>query len=215
MFKSLVLFAIIHLLSISAIDAQDSILQTLSTVKLKVGIYKKESEFINNNPSILKPFSLKLLYDTCNDGIIVCYTRSYSFADSVKRKRHIYGFCDGKKVFIKIPDINQYISPYPIVLFPKIKFYMLKQVGRFSYAVVRIHEMKENGYSGIGGIGKWLRIPQIWFFNKKGNLTYANDFYISELLKKDKDLLKEFKNEKDDSYKICEKYLIKMNQRYP
>lgn len=67
--------------------------------QFKKGFYKSYNEFITNSPSITYDFTLKHLSKHPNDTLD---TRvDYTLLDSSKHTGHVWGFCDGRDVYIK------------------------------------------------------------------------------------------------------------------
>jgi len=78
---------------------------------LKKGFYKSFNEYLNNAPSLILPFTNELICKSEKDSTIVAGI--YTLIDSTKkidttdseddtgdRIPHIWGYCDGKNVFI-------------------------------------------------------------------------------------------------------------------
>ncbi len=104
----------------------------IDTSTLKIGIYKTEEEVLNNNPSILQPFSL--LSDTARNGAIYFYSEGYVFNDSSKPIKKVFGFCDGKHVYVRIFEYENLFSTH--------KFYRLNHLGKFPFVVIRKSTMQ-------------------------------------------------------------------------
>ena len=84
------------------------------------GIYKSYEEFIYNSPSITDDFTTTLLYKSKNDSSVI--GAEYHLIDTLKKIKHIWGFCDGSSVFIK----------YPHNLLDNGKYWKLEIVGPYS-----------------------------------------------------------------------------------
>jgi len=86
---------------------------------LKTGFYSNYQEFISNSPSISTHFEITYLRISKNDSTII--GASYKLSDGTKLPAHIWGFCDGKDVFINFsPSLIakhfwrlESLGPYP------------------------------------------------------------------------------------------------------
>lgn len=118
--------------------AQGSIIS--DSLNLKRGFYSSFEEFRDNNPS--RPFSYPLYVQREAYGVHKDQQfTSYKLIDSVRlfnKKQAIWGFCDGRFVYIQKPGTNfldGYV-PLPVsgdVSLSKITFVKLLSLGRYCY----------------------------------------------------------------------------------
>ena len=207
--KIIVLFAILFI----STTANSQI--TIDSLILKRGIYKTKEELLKNSPSILNPFSFTILSDTSSNGAIDFYSKGYNFNDSSKPINKVFGFCDGKYMYVRIYEYENLISPH--------KFYRLNQLGKFPFVSIR-KSVTHLLYLPLGlmpivtiGLAAETALnPQtdVWYFNKKGTFRLATEQSIFFLLKDDKDLTKQMGAERYKNSNILIKYLKLMNERY-
>ena len=67
--------------------------------ELKPGFYKDYQEYIDNSPSITVPVDITYIAISRNDSTIIGAT--YKTKDGSKIAGHLWGFCDGKDVYIE------------------------------------------------------------------------------------------------------------------
>jgi len=86
---------------------------------LKTGFYQNYQEFISNSPSIDPHVEITYIRISKNDSTII--GASYKLEDSTALSKHIWGFCDGKDVYISFnPSLLgkhywrlESLGPYP------------------------------------------------------------------------------------------------------
>lgn len=204
--------------------SQDSSL-SLTTKKLKTGIYKEWEEFIHNTPSVTSPFYVVPNYrkneegedssvnNNGSDTLILNY--HYEFLDSNIKQKRAVGFFDGTRMFVPVLFPEQFLSTFKTPPFRPVDY-----IGRFPFiAIVRkpIYLVSDPISLVIGLVDAVVSHPkeEIWYFNKKGKFILATPQAIAFLIQNDKDLAKEFSAEKEKTNAVFKKYLIKMNERYP
>ncbi len=94
-----------YLLSLLIFSISFSSFAQIDTIKIynckeyKKGFYKNYNEFITNSPSITYDFTITNLSKDTNDTLD---TRvDYTLLDSSKHTGRVWGFCDGKDVYVK------------------------------------------------------------------------------------------------------------------
>jgi len=65
------------------------------------GIYKSYNEFLTNSPSLKDAFDVKYYSKEKNDPTII--SAEFILTDSSKSLNNVWGFCDGRDVFIRYP----------------------------------------------------------------------------------------------------------------
>lgn len=93
------LLTLILILFIQLTNAQDAPIKIYNTTDLKKGFYKTYLEYLNNNPSITEDF--KTTYLTVSGTNKTIIEADYNLIDESKKTGKIWGFCDGKDVFIR------------------------------------------------------------------------------------------------------------------
>jgi hypothetical protein len=210
--KNLALLVASFCFFISHIHAQDSTkVNSDSAFVLKPGFYKSYEELTTNSPSLIKEFKVIWSYSVNSDGDSVATGFTYLLPDSGKIKEKIYGFCDGRKVYLRYSNNT---------------FLQMDYVGRFSFIALN-RSYLESLFTASSTTSTVLSIllfapifipfseEDICYFNKKSEFKHATVQAISWLLRDDKDFLKEFNAEKKINNEVFKKYLIKMNERYP
>lgn len=215
-------FALLFILSSwgQSVFCQDTLTPLATRIKLKVGLYKNWDEFINNSPSMLNPFVVEPYYsqmDTTRDASLQIF--KYRFTDSTVRNKRVFGFFDGKEMFISIEFNDD--------LFKELrqKFYKVDRIGKFPFLTVR------NKISSLvstdllrGAVGALVSAAndnkvhltnEIWYCNSKGRVLQATSQSIGYLLRNDKDFHIDFEKERKPGNAAFLKYLMKMNERYP
>ncbi len=93
------LLVILSFFCSTMVCAQNSSNKIYNAKELKKGFYKSYDEYINNSPSVLKDFTVKPKTLRKSDSAIICV--DFELANEDEKVGSIWGFCDGKDVFIK------------------------------------------------------------------------------------------------------------------
>ncbi|WP_108869775.1 hypothetical protein [Aquimarina aquimarini] len=182
------------------LKAQTSIKDDVSN--LKKGIYKNFDEFKYNTPSIKLDYEIlvkNVKYGAIGNKKIITYYRLDVTKEQAKSIGTIYGFCDGKHV---------YINEYKVQLRPKTTFSQLDFVGEYCL------------YEGIGstgmptvnnGFGISNRIYKILNINNR-KVSVLTKRVLKKIISDDPKLLAEFKKRRK-KYKILKRYFLKYFER--
>lgn len=196
------IFQIICLISLSSvIYSQELIID--DSIKFKKGIYRDFYELKFNNPSI--DFDYQIEEDEFCD---ITYYKILIDKSRAKSIGYVYGFCDGKDIYI-----NGYISK----LTPKSRFFHLKHIVRYCYFEDVFYSSTYNGITGMGNTTCGLSQNIIDIIN--GEKIVITKKKIKKLLKQDQDLLNEFTAKLFDSKSIkkkeelFEEYVVKFNNK--
>ena len=184
----------------------------LTTPKFRYGIYQKFSEFKLNTPSITSGFTIKI-----DSGDFL----RYSLYDLRGKKiKNVYGFSDGKSIFInaKVYGQSNYFVP----------FLMLGQILYFEDNVAKINAYSTQlGLSmyGVAGATVSFFIGQakanqnpgwvMFFPDNDGNAYMLSRQTMKSILTEyDIELLERYNKEPEkNNYKTLIKYLLEFNQR--
>ncbi len=196
-------------------NAQDSLSSDKQLFKFKVGIYKTESEFLHNSPSILAPFSYKPIKGYSSKGEIVLLTYSYWFNDFSEEIGNVYGFCDGKETYVRAKEYEKIIDRHHT-------FFRVDRIGKYPFFTVLYNNKNYTTFSTnltsafINQAMNNLEEEKVklYYFDSKGRWLVTRKEMLY-LLKSQLDLLNEFKREKEFNYKTLKKYLIMINERNP
>jgi hypothetical protein len=174
----------------AAQTSDSSAITILHAHSFKEGIYKTFWEFKHNSPTLLHPF----LYDGKN----LWRTDSANTKLAKINRENVWGFCDGKQVYIRWK-----------------KFNVITEVGRFCY-------FQESGTRLLLGIAPFplmiLPLPMpyvdelIVSFNTGKVYVLTKKVLRTLLRENDKPLLAEFEREKQKKKKL-HLYIVKYNER--
>lgn len=210
-----ILFVLFYISSINLILVSKSNLFAQNLRNKQNGIYKTYQEFLDNKPSITKPF--KIAVDTSIDyeNHDTAYgVPTYNFLDASKRIKKIWGLCDSGRVYVKMDGIGlapiSYIGKYSFIVFDE------KNQMAFGIPFAAAAIPTAIGFTALMGLDNLLSPHKkvLIYFNKDGDAIKATDQAIGWLLRKDKDLAEAFNKEKKINIEVYEKYLILMNERY-
>ena len=203
--------------------------QDLDTIKddivatkiFRYGIYQKFSEFISNSPSITSGFEI-----TTDSG---AYIRRRLKNSKGRIIRDVYGFSDGKNIFLNAKVYGQTSYFIPILALGKITYfedYVGKANAIASHSDAAAFGAMSGGIIGgaIGGaiayshgVTEAARNPGwiIYLPDDDGYAYALSDKTLISILKTyDKELFEKFKKEKSKSdYHVLMNYMIEFNQR--
>jgi len=201
---------------------------TARSVVLKFGIYESYDDVLKNSPSFTLPFQVFPSYKTIvKDRIIGDLPTGESIRDTLSidtvlmgyyyllpkgavEPKKVFGFYDGRQLYI---DVKRGIDVRSRRLFVPLDY-----IGRYSFVVTDAKKPVTYFNLGVGALldqALSKKKETIFYFNKDGEFTQATAQAIGFLLRKDKDLYKEYNAEKKLNNQVFKKYLIKMNERYP
>jgi hypothetical protein len=221
--KKRLLFIFCFFILIHELKSQDTILNEHYQRIPKRGVYLSFKEFIDNKPSLEKPFTVlpvptpEKLRKRFNDSLVFGYY--INFIDTLFTPKPYYGFSDGK---------------YMYTIFGDGMYYKFEGTGKYSYFTVyssRDGNPNTNfinyGISGPFDLGMSAGLSvlsKLSYKLRKSFYVYSSEqeFYelktfdiLGRILKKDKDLYKEYGDERTYNIEIYKKYLDKINKRYP
>jgi len=166
--------------------------------KLKPGVYRNFEEFKTNSPSVEWKYYVKQTtsnYVTFSSSGTVIFGKLVMEKEERKSFGSIYGFCDGKNIFI-IPNYKN-----GVILKRKTSFNKVVYLGRYVY-----YESFTSVNMGEYGSSKTLDRR---FLNINNGDNYSLDKNsLRTVLSQDNDLLYQFENEKRKN-KVLKEYLIK------
>ncbi len=189
---AILLFSQLHCLAQTNTDSLSNHQDTyiLNTYVFQKGIYKNFEEFKFNNPSTVDNF----LFDNKN----LWLTNSMNEKLKKIKKREVWGFCDGTRIYVKWRKYNE-----------------LLEMGRYCY-------FKEKGTKVVMAVSIFppmiLPIPLPYKDEVIINFNTGNAYLLrKKLMKKilttdDEELMGEFMNETHKRKKLFN-YIIKYNKR--
>ncbi len=202
--------------------------------RLKKGLYFSYEEFIENSPSVEKPFVIVPNMVKLNKTDSGFNGYKYIVQDTVLKKKQIFAAYDGRNFFVGIKDALDYYTNSKILLpadsaarFPTLTYTVVIKPSS-GFTPFMILDPASLIVSAIGtavatasktAIAMSQKEPESFqsfiYFNKKGKPINPNREAIGFLLRKDKDLELEFSKEKNMTIDVFKKYIRKMNERYP
>lgn len=179
-------------------------LQAQQPTQRQTGIYKTYQEFVDNKPSITKPFAL--MVDTSIDEErhdTVFRKPTYRYIEDKKRIKNVWGLCDSSIVYRNIEGrfvpVSYYIGKYPFIVFDEKNRLEGGTIGTL-------------GLSAIDVLMSPSR-KQLIYFKENGDAITATDQSVAWLLRKEKDLVEAFNKEPKSNVEIFRKYLLLLNER--
>ena len=154
---------------------------------LKKGLYKNFTEFITNSPSTTKEFTV---VERTQADLMFMHGSEYTFKvlGSNIEESDVYGFCDGKDVFINYDHPKGYCK--------------MECIGPYTFFTYTVH-----------GSGALALVPdQLMILDEKGKFMNATVNNVKKILmERNKDLADEYEGIEDKKDKRKE-YLTKLNQ---
>jgi hypothetical protein len=166
----------------------------------KVGIYKNFEEFKNNNPSVEFDYDVDSIargYGFLRMAGKVTFYRLIINKEQGKSIGKVFGFCDGK---------NVYINEFAHQLTPNSEFSKLEYIGNYCYFQDILCTSLLNGSN-----------TNSCYFNSKlleiqtGKIIYLSKSTLKEVLSDNDELLHEFNNESKKKKKFKE-YIIRFQE---
>jgi hypothetical protein len=195
--------------------AQSESSKIYNTTAFKKGFYKSYEEYINNAPSIVYDFTVKV--KTCRESDSAAICVDYTLVDDNQKTGSIWGFCDGKNVYIRLStglNSNKYWRVEHIGICP-VFYYYEKGLG-FGPGIMRVVTLAAAALSDID--------LELAIRDDKDKTHTVTERYVEKLLEEYPDLLSQFKkdmveyrNEKaaktasKSKKTIYREYLIKFN----
>ena len=196
---------------------------------LHVGFYKNIFELVYNEPSEPFDYTINERVINTSKGFKGHKIPIYNLAiqkDSTKLIGDVFGFCDGKNIYLKTINTGAFADYKSKKFSPKSNFVKINEIGIYTY----FKDIKKGNsgpmmmYTGGGamggavvGIGASINTGSVYaeyIINLKTNeiemLTVKN---LKKLLADQPNLLNEFNGDKDKK-KNFEKYILKYNESY-
>ena len=177
----------------------------ISDVEKKPGIYREYKEFKNNNPSI------KLDFQIVNEQVDLSEVSSLKVyaldipKDKSREIGNVFGFCDGKRIFIVSSEGNILPNDLHKFVFYKVEFLLKYAVYD---ALQNNTEFTMNGGNGAMQMGGMYQTKKTVFFNfETGEITTLTKNKLKEILSDKPELLEKFKKQ-DNKNDYLKKYLI-------
>jgi len=155
--------------------------------ELKKGFYKSSTEYITNSPSIIKDFVV--IQRTQADLMFMHGSEfTYKVSDGSVDNDEVYGFCDGKDVYINYDHPKGYCK--------------MEYIGPYTFFTYVIH-----------ATGALALIPdQLMIIDENGKFQDATPRYLKKVLTaKYPELAAKYEEEKEPKAKRKE-YIIKLNE---
>ena len=172
------------------------------TVVLKKGFYKTYQEFLDNSPSILLNFSTKLFISNTEDSVTVA--AEYTITDSTELFEEFWGFGDGENIFV------------PQGGFFGVKYWKLQCKGPNPYYYYGYKRIGVGpGVSGVITAAITASLPAVYelmFIDNNGSSQHYSAYNLKRLLKDNKPLFKEYKNEIYPTVDMAVDYIIRYNE---
>jgi hypothetical protein len=180
----------------------------------QTGIYKTYQEFLDNKPSITKPFALMVDTSIDFERHDTTFSSSYRYIENKKRIKNVWGLCDSGVVYANTDD-----GLVPISYTGRYSFIVFEEKNTMSVGIplTSVAIPTAVGFTVLMGLDNLLSPSRkrLLYYNAKGEAIIASDQSIGWLLRKDKDLSVAFNNEVKTNIQVYRKYLLAMNERYP
>ncbi len=187
-------------------DGQNDTSKIYNSSQLRMGFYKTYEEYLNNAPSFTPDVTLVYLIKSRLDSTITA--AEYKLKDPSAAMPEIWGFCDGRDVFIR-----HRVSPF------KVRYAKAEYIGKNPFFLFWKKEVYAIGppllaLATAAGTAAIRPVFYLMFINPKGKITQAKYSTLKKLFSVDPDLLKRFKSDNYISDRVMAKYLIEFNEKY-
>jgi len=205
------------------VNAQDKQSKIYNSTELKKGFYKSYEEYVNNNPSITYDF--KTTYLTASGTNKTIIQADYTLIETDKKTGKVWGFCDGKDIFIRFTTGLVYGKFWKVGYNGIMPFFYYNQSQTHGFAPGLM------GLVTLAATSTLEPVLQMYVKEIGGGYTRVTKHSFKRMLKKEPALQKEFlekmKNfESDDEqqnklsnkeidklrFEIYKEFLIKFNQ---
>ena len=173
-------------------------------VALKPGFYRNFQEFKTNSPSVaFHNYPLTTVskgYGFLNATGEVVYYRVSMEKSLAKKIGNVYGFCDGK---------NIYLNPEISLFRPNLKFTKLDYLGRYCY-------YEDLGYKSVptgNGMASNTYLDEKALDINTGEIISLSKKTLKEIMTNDAQLLEDFTNETKKN-KVLKAYLISYSDKH-
>lgn len=142
-----ILFLVVFTMFGFIVVAQEDSSKIHNATSLNKGFYKTYEEYINNKPSITLDFAV--IYKTCKKSDSAIISVNFELINSKEKVGNVWGFCDGKDVFIKRQtglNSNKYwkiqqLGNYPLYYYFEKSFGFGDGLVRLaSFAITNLHD---------------------------------------------------------------------------
>ncbi len=200
-----ILFILFTFSTIASLSQNDTT-KIYNSSQLKKGFYKTYEEYLNNAPSLNPDVTITYFTRNKNDSNII--SANYKLTDPHAKMPEIWGFCDGKDVFIQhqITMVKtrypkaEYIGKYPFFIFWQ------KQIYAIGPPLLAL--------ATAAGTASMKASLDLMFVDQQGKIKEASYRNLKKFFTSDPELLKRFKEDNYISNKIIAKYLIEFNEKY-
>jgi len=189
------------LISFHFVFAQTNGLDIPKDSSLIRGFYMSYQEYLNNAPSLKIDFTTKLFTIGKNDSIVI--RAEYQIADSLELEGEIWGFCDGKNVFVQCNTFFEFKYWKLMCKGPNPYFFFKKKSVAIPFSPF-----------GLLATAASLAIPanyDLMFVDDEGKSRYASKYYLKRLFGDDPVLFKAFKEEKNMTDSLATVYIVRYN----
>lgn len=205
-------FACLFLLAIPAFS-QPLIIE--DTTRMERGIYRTFEEFRYNKPSIRVDFSVVNKtrgYGFLNATLHNAYKLVLTNPQSLHKKDTVWGFCDGKSVYVNSEERYHKNNVYDrITYFGRYCLFETVESGGAYYPVV-VPMAGGGGGMMVGGSSNRV-LAQVGINFNNGRVFGLSKKNIREILANDPEMLAEFEDEKKKGQKL-EDYLIRYSEKH-
>jgi hypothetical protein len=165
-----VLLLFFHLCSYLLTAQINTVATAINNTLLKKGFYKNYDEFITNSPSIIVDFNLKKTVLNKEDSTIIC--AEFEAVTKSTKLNNVWGFCDGKSVFVRYIPFKD-----------KLRYYRVEDFGKYStFTFIK----KASGFSSIFEFLVYLVAPTktvLLVIDENGKVKYPDYAFMSKVLK--------------------------------
>lgn len=186
--------------------AQNESSKIYNSNQLHQGFYRTYQEYLNNAPSITPAVTVTYLIKSRRDSTITA--AEYKLNDPSASMPAIWGFCDGRDVFIK-----HHLSIF------KTRYAKAEYVGKNPFFLFWQKEVYAIGppllaVATAAGSSAMPSVFYIMFINPQGKIRQAKYRTLKKLFAADPELLKRFQSDNYISDRIMAKYLVEFNEKY-
>ncbi|MBQ4820975.1 hypothetical protein [Aquimarina sp. MMG016] len=179
---------------------------------LKKGIYKNYDEFKTNTPSI--PFSYEINSKKRSRIRLGSIEKTTYYRIKIDRKKSkkigsVFGFCDGKNIYIKyLHPFSANPTKFLAKLSSKTEFRKIERIGKYAY----FENISIDNSTGIVAGPNFNTFERKLLDIEDGEIIRLAKQNVKRIIADDKELLESFKNESNKKKKIKE-YIKKYIQR--
>ena len=174
------------------INAQSKPLITDSGTVLKKGFYRNFEEFRTNSPSLFIPCEANYWEEKGID-LYKIYVFTYSSSITLDRKLEVWGYCDGKDVYVRQIEPFSKESKYSKLQFiGRYCYYQIKLIGYINHASMTV----SGNFESFGSSKSKIPIIKTTFYNINNGKSYElTKSVLKAILSSDDELSKMFTEE--------------------